>query len=342
MRIVQFEASGLHGYLQFDILFHHRLTFLTGINGSGKTTALNSMIALISADLAMLADLKYDYISVDIEDGKTQITIWATSDEVSVSLYVSGIEPPFTFARYAVDPDLPAYRQSEGETEYYRELAQTKAQHPVLKALASIPNPMFLGIDRRSTLGLGRPALSMGRQNRFGRNIFNRSLSSSLTLAMNLAERRCKDALIQAGRLAGRLQREMLLGLLGSGADDISTQLTLKLPTPDDVRELRRVRSDRRSIAAIMNLPLDEVEQRLLPLLDELQSLADQIGQNTNVEQALRSNNRDTKLLEAVARWSANQSHLIRIRFISEKIASYNELRKQILAPVIRPAILTL
>ena len=38
MQVKRFRASKIHGYLDFNILFRSDLTFLTGINGSGKTS----------------------------------------------------------------------------------------------------------------------------------------------------------------------------------------------------------------------------------------------------------------------------------------------------------------
>jgi len=46
--ISRFIASGVYGHLDIDLTFNKELTFLYGLNGSGKTTALKLMMALPS------------------------------------------------------------------------------------------------------------------------------------------------------------------------------------------------------------------------------------------------------------------------------------------------------
>ncbi len=203
---------------------------------------------------------------------------------------------------------------------------------------------MFLGIDRRSVLGLGRSAIATSRQARFGRNIFSRSLGASLAAAATLAENRYRDALIQSGRLGERLQREMLLELLGAGAHRPNKISRALLPSDDDLKEVFRVRRDMKSISDILKLPLDEVKTRLDPILDLLESSAQQINKNfpiSNQNKIDRSrimskvsnfDENNMELVSAIANWSANQPHLQRVKVISDKVAIYNVERNTITA----------
>jgi predicted ATP-binding protein involved in virulence len=52
MQLKRFKATAVHGFLNFDISFNEDVTFLTGINGSGKTSVVQSIIALISPSLS--------------------------------------------------------------------------------------------------------------------------------------------------------------------------------------------------------------------------------------------------------------------------------------------------
>ncbi len=51
MKIIHYKAEKIYGHMDFDIKFNPNLTFLVGINGSGKTTVLRSLSALISPSL---------------------------------------------------------------------------------------------------------------------------------------------------------------------------------------------------------------------------------------------------------------------------------------------------
>ena len=66
MRIIRFKAKNIHGYLNFDIKFFPDVNFLTGINGSGKTTVVNGISALISPSLLTLANSNYEEMEVEI------------------------------------------------------------------------------------------------------------------------------------------------------------------------------------------------------------------------------------------------------------------------------------
>ena len=122
MRLNRFRATGVHGFIKFNIRFDDQLTFLTGINGSGKTTALNAIVALITPDLSTLSELQYQKIQVDLENDGRRVSIISENKDTSVSLRVRSDSDPFVFSKYIFDPDVPPRRQLESEAEHYREL----------------------------------------------------------------------------------------------------------------------------------------------------------------------------------------------------------------------------
>lgn len=48
MRIISFKGQEVFGYLDFDIKFNSDISFLIGSNGSGKTTVLQLIRALLT------------------------------------------------------------------------------------------------------------------------------------------------------------------------------------------------------------------------------------------------------------------------------------------------------
>lgn len=330
MLLKRFTATGVHGFLKFDISFNESLTFLTGINGSGKTSALNACIALISPDLSMLAALDYEKIHLEIENEGREYIISARSTPDDVILTANGITDEFVFGRYISDSETNSPVQERAADEYYREVMSARSNHPVMKIISELPTPMFLGIDRRSALSKGFNPAFRARSSRYGQNIFNRSLIGGLTAAARLAEESYRDALIQAGRFGERLQREMLLGLLGSGTDDVSDERR-QLPNKGDLTELRKVRRDIDSIADIMRLPKDEVRKRLIPLLDLLESLAAKLPNDRGMGELSFKDAQERDLIASVIGWTTNQHHLRRIKMISATVAKYNDLKSRTL-----------
>ena len=59
MKITKLTAEKVHGYLPLDIEFFDELTFLTGLNGSGKTSALRLLMALLTPNIDELGSISF-------------------------------------------------------------------------------------------------------------------------------------------------------------------------------------------------------------------------------------------------------------------------------------------
>ena len=51
MKITRLQAEQVHGYLPIDVQFFDDITFLTGLNGSGKTSSLRLLMAVLTPNL---------------------------------------------------------------------------------------------------------------------------------------------------------------------------------------------------------------------------------------------------------------------------------------------------
>ncbi|WP_271893850.1 AAA family ATPase [Candidatus Phyllobacterium onerii] len=330
MKLNKFVGRGIHGYLDLDFNFLDNLTFLTGINGSGKTTALNAIVALISPNLATLANLDYKNLSVDLEHQGRKLQIRSQKREDSIIFKVSSVKEDLKYPRYLSDHDFPSAALVEAESEHYREVQAAMSSHPTLRAIAALPTPMFLGLDRRARIedDVRRPRANL-RYARLSRNIFGASLSRSLIEACDLAETKYRDALIESGKLAEQFQQEILLNLI---TFDDSDRYKLSAPSDADRREITRTKGDLDGLAKILRLPEDEVRERMGPFLDELAELASKIPTKTNVEDALQ-HKQGTAMLNKLFTWSGKQPYLRRIKALSATVRKYNSLRDEILLP---------
>lgn len=149
MIVKGFRAKLVFGYLDFDINFNQDVSFLVGGNGSGKTTALKLMNALINPNFKDLLQIPFSSCSLEVAiDGKS-IIISANSIDDNIELTVSGTEEILT---------LPSYSNSEFEYYPHRgdkieeiidDIKHKNSEHPVVKAIEKIESPIFLGLDRR-------------------------------------------------------------------------------------------------------------------------------------------------------------------------------------------------
>lgn len=67
MKLKEFIGKDVRGYMDFHISFDDSLTFLIGINGSGKTTVLKLLSGLLYPAYIELAQIEFSYIKLTCE-----------------------------------------------------------------------------------------------------------------------------------------------------------------------------------------------------------------------------------------------------------------------------------
>lgn len=151
MRLSKLFAEGVHGYLPISINFNSDLTFLTGLNGSGKTSALRLISALLTPNLEELVSINFSYAAITVFEGIDSFTVAArrTKESIEVSLdeFQSALTISATDMQFLVDAK---YRRNEPSPAL-----EIILSHPVVERIRSLPTPMYLGIDRRAVWALG-------------------------------------------------------------------------------------------------------------------------------------------------------------------------------------------
>ena len=191
MKITRFIGCSLNGHLNFDLDFHGQLTFVTGINGSGKTSVLNSIAALLLPRLDYLATQQYEKITIEVLNNSDGVVLSARKTDTATEITCSRFpDETFCFTEPEELESVPTHRYSEYEEEHYGNILARNATNPIVNFIESLPTPMYLGLDRRS-LSLGseriryRPRTVTKRRPR--RNIFGRSLEAGLSEALHFA-----------------------------------------------------------------------------------------------------------------------------------------------------------
>lgn len=164
MIVKGFEATDVFGYLSFNIEFNRDKNFLVGGNGSGKTTALKLMNALINPSFRDLLTTPFKDCSLSLDvDGK-EIYIYAFRRDEYIALGISNCESEVI---------LPSNNSSEVEIfsrrddrleEFLEDLTRKYSSDPVIKAISKINSPVFLGLDRRANLSEPKPDYFLERE----------------------------------------------------------------------------------------------------------------------------------------------------------------------------------
>lgn len=152
MRLKHFIGKDVRGYIDVDIEFRDSVTFLIGINGSGKTTVLKLLSALLEPSYRTLCSIDFSELSLlcEIDDKKT-ILIYCEKDKSQMLLRYeelsSNIQEEDTFNV----SDMSHTYEELGELareELIRNRSTFESSNVVSK-IKSIQTPLFLGINRR-------------------------------------------------------------------------------------------------------------------------------------------------------------------------------------------------
>jgi energy-coupling factor transporter ATP-binding protein EcfA2 len=154
MKINSFTATKVHGYLNYDIQFFSELTFLIGINGSGKTSALKLILGLISPSYQYLNAIEYESAELicSSNENERDIKLTATQNKVSKTFSI-GLEmpnfdeKPQAFPRFLRNIDMNL--ESEEISIKERSLKEQFDSTIITRAIRQLATPKFLGLDRK-------------------------------------------------------------------------------------------------------------------------------------------------------------------------------------------------
>ncbi|EOV0084901.1 AAA family ATPase [Vibrio parahaemolyticus] len=150
MLVKGFRGSDVFGYLDFKIDFHKDVSFLVGMNGSGKTTALKLMNALVTPNFKELVKIPFSRISLILNDAGKDIEIWCETEGNEKTLGISGTLESIRFSAFnSVESTFYSHHEEKID-EVVEELNRKFMHHPVIETISKIKSPIFLGLDRRS------------------------------------------------------------------------------------------------------------------------------------------------------------------------------------------------
>lgn len=145
MKITKLHAENVHGYLPIDVNFFDDLTFLTGLNGSGKTSALRLLMALLTPNIKELGTISFSLAEVTVLDNGLEVVIKANKTPKGIELRVSSTDEILCISRSELELFMEAKRSDEPRAQ----LQEMYQSNPVVNSILKMSTPMFLGLDRR-------------------------------------------------------------------------------------------------------------------------------------------------------------------------------------------------
>ena len=152
MVLKSFKATQVHGYLNYSIEFEDKLTFLIGINGTGKTSVLKLILGLISPSYEYLNSIDFQTAELacyDAVNGSISIAANKISDDtVRMSLLTTLSKIDYD-DNIQIFPDYHEIRDPEEKENILKSLLEKFNQLTTVKTIKSLSTPYFLGLDRR-------------------------------------------------------------------------------------------------------------------------------------------------------------------------------------------------
>ncbi len=322
MKVSWLKASEVFGYLPISIEFDSHLTFLTGLNGSGKTTALRLLMGLLAPSIDELIDIKFASVEAVVSDDEKEISIQAGRSKDGLTLAISSEPKTLTISDTDIRILLDARRREEHHSATYVNLMA----HPVIAAIRILSTPMFLGLDRRLHLDEGDASLRLRRRPLDHRlhfpsstDVSIRKVTDSVLLDVNdLVFGALADIRTAQEQLDEKLRNQILL-------DSFKYEVTGNSPTAIPARAvLNRFRTKQAAFekaAAGLRLPAGELQLALTQFFERMTRVVDAVeNEQTKAESGKKTSKKKkskTSIPEpppqAIVEWLFNSRQAERI-----------------------------
>ncbi|EOX1295464.1 AAA family ATPase [Vibrio cholerae] len=311
MKLLHFRAQGVHGYLDFDVDFRPDVNFFAGLNGAGKTTALNMIMALLTPSVDKLLEIRFSNASLTVEKAKENIRIECNKIDDNIRLSINN--------EYAIlgQEDI-SYEDIHFLNRRVR--AAHEKSSDVIRAIRRLASPMFLSLDRSFVKSSRDEDYPIFFDENMHRAIKKRGIKDdSLDEIVEIVAEASAEAKTRQSAADNKLRNEIIL-------DSLSFAEINGKPHFPDNQTIRQLRHNQKAIKKTfdnLEVPSDEFEVKYNDFFDNLENLVKRF-ERIEFES---SNRRDFELDEVankiMSNWFINQHQLDRIDRLFSKVESY-------------------
>lgn len=313
MKIIRFEAKEVNGYLDFNIEFKEKLTFLVGINGSGKTTAIKLILGLLSPSWLNLTQIKYKFAEVEcllnkepviirsefVDEGKTKLSLtYPNNPKKSISSTIRVQELPSLnyneLGRMEMRQIMSRYSRYEN---HFIEL-------DAVKEIRSLATPVFLGLDRRIHEGADIDLINLDSYTR-DRDLTS-NIKGNLYESLIDVESLIKNNYLNYSQKQTGISNTLKNKIIYSSFDIIESNdgFAINIQSNIDIETRKN-----RIIEASKNFKISYLESKIVNYFDELAK----IQKNLDKEQKKKGKKNEKTFMKVLGQWFSNSPQLQRI-----------------------------
>lgn len=344
MRVTRLKASNVHGYLPINVEFLPDLTFLIGLNGSGKTTALRLLMGLLAPAIDELAHLEFTEAELEIEVDKVLVAISAVREAGSLTLRVTGIDKPLLLDASILEFFLEPKRREDSRTTPVLQMLQ---ESPVFERIRSISTPMFLGLERRlyQEDRFGEPSLDLiRRRDMMIRHGFYNDVDpptgvvrAGLIEVVMLVRDTMSEIRAKQEKLDQDLRQSLLLSAIRFKPSEFDK---FEPPSKAAIDKYKASQEELKRAASLLQLPLTEVQQPLQEFFDKMSNLSNELAPSSQTNRVSQRKSRKAPTSDTVATtllsWLINKSQVDRILDNLALFESYAQAKEALHEPINR------
>lgn len=321
MRLLKFIATDVHEYLNFNMTFRDDVNFIAGLNGSGKTTALKLIMAILTPDINTLVNTHFKscYLSVSSNDDHIEISC----NKENGGLKILVMKNNKIAGKYDHSSESRYIRIKNGViVNGHFELTDDR-NNRALNEIKELNEPMFLSLERRTMQGVREKEISIDiRNEQNDREWLRRTNDYNLRTALELIYNASSTARSQHSKLDKKLRDEIILASLATFNSNHENQT---LPDSNSISEISKKYQAIYATLANLDLDIDIIKFKELysDFLDKMKLLTNELASCKSPKDVFRSNNKEVH--NAIYEWFTNQDQLKRIDKLANLVENYEK-----------------
>lgn len=309
MKITKFTATNVHGYLNYEIDFEDRLTYLIGINGTGKTSVLKLILGLISPSFNYLNNIEFESIELQCCDEKNKefkISSKPSEDNLLITLEINNQEPISGEFEKISNAQLNSVHDERDDKVQF--LVRKFDELEVVIRIKELTTPLFLGLDRR--VYEGQDIDKMRRSFLFRRRYREFPQDDPLNISLMDIQEIIFDYVRLIASKQPQINQDFKNKILLQSFDFLESQ---QINVVKDFKELRKKKED--AINAFDNLKIVGFKEQVNTFFDQLELVLKDIRTKSPDDEM------DSESIKIYQKWYNNQPQIQRI----DKLIEYNQ-----------------